>query len=166
MHDDTQTTNERRIGRGAARWLSATIGVVVAAGALTAISAAPAAAASQNGCTFSAPTPKIVKGKANFTISIKCTTNASWDRQVVWDLVGNDLPIRTHVMKWGVKQINKKGSYTWSFTGWPCNEDAIGNDEIYVAVRTGTRSAIAAGAGGGYKMAGWVNGKTVSGACK
>lgn len=166
MNNDTTDRRTRRFGQRAARNLSAALAVLVALGSLTALSAAPASAAAQNGCTFSAPTPKIVSGKANFTISINCTSNASWDRQIVWDLVGNDLPARTHVMKWGVKQISKKGNYSWSFTGWPCNEDVIGNDEIYIAVRTGTRSAIVAGAGGGYKMASWVNGKTVSGGCK
>lgn len=161
---------KRTVGRAAA--------VALVVGSVGALSAAPASAATQNGCSWSVPKPSVVDGKANFKLVVTCTTTMKFGttpmREVVLDLVGDDVSF-DDTIKWGWKEIPNSGTYTFDIKGWPCNEDAIGNDEIYVRVHTGTRTAAQIGAaatqgglkpGQGYKMAAWTVGATASGACR
>lgn len=138
---------------GAIALLSAGLALLPATDAL--------AATSERGCTFTPPTPSIVNGYANFTVTVSCgpIPIGYYERQVVYDLVGSDGILKDDVMKWDYHRIDNRGTYTWSHRGWPCNED-LGQDEIYVRVRIETMVA------GSWSKAPWVGGPTIHGSCK
>ena len=49
--------------------------LVILVAALFTVTAGPAAAATQNGCTFSVPKPTVVSKKVSFTIRITCSSH-------------------------------------------------------------------------------------------
>lgn len=74
--------------------------------------------------------------------------------------MGDDVVV-DDVMKWDRRRIDNRGNYSFRFTGWPCNEDRPGTDEIYVRVRVEGYSPAA----GGWIKSSWANGTRTSGSC-
>ena len=85
------------------------------------------------------PKPTVVSKKVSFTIRITCSSHPAGvydNRQMVVDLMGDDPVGGDDVMKYSVKGIWDNRSYSYSFSGWPCNEDVASADELYLRVRT------------------------------
>ncbi len=137
---------------------------VLTAAILSLMIVSPASAATeQYGCTFTVPKPTITNGKAGFTIRMSCPNSPRGtfrNRQMVVDLMGDDVS-RDDVIKWSVKNTWTNRSYTWTYAGWPCNEDS-GTDEIYLRIHV---EADQYGAFGGWKKGSWINGPATSGTC-
>lgn len=121
----------------------------------------PAQAATQYGCSFNVPKPSISGGKASFKVVVSCPSKYGlYKRQIVVDLMADDA-VTDNVLKWTVVGATNAGTYTISRSGWPCQEDSVGNDEIYLRVRIER-----GGAGNvGWIKGDWVRGTTVSGNC-
>ena len=132
----------------------------------TVLATAPSAqAASQGNCSFTVPKPTISSstGKASWSMKVSCTSLPAMriDRQVVVDLMADDAVI-DDVLKWTVKNTKKAGEYTVSGSGWPCQEDAVGNDEIYLRAHIETKQAVFPNP---WVKGSWVNGPVRSGNC-
>ena len=139
--------------------------ILLIASVLTAavvLSPSPAfAATTQYGCTFSVPKPAISGGKASFKLTVKCTNTVKpYNRQVVVDLMADDAVI-DDTLQWTAVSTPNITTYTISRSGWKCQEDAVGNDEIYL------RAHMEKGKAGnvGWNKGAWVNGAAVSGNC-
>lgn len=122
---------------------------------------APAQAATQYGCTFSAPTPSISGGQADFTANANCNNSpgsAYTDRRIAIDLMGED-PLGDDWLNGVTRDTWTQKSYSWSFANWACNED-VGTDEIYVRMRVEVWDP-----GYGWRRGSWITGGIDTGDC-
>lgn len=147
--------NSKRLGRLVA--MAAAAGSVAGSVALI----APAEAATQYGCTFSAPTPSISGGTADFTVNANCSNSPGGgytDRRVAIDLMGDD-PLGDDWLNGVTRTAWTQQSYSWAFSNWACNED-VGTDEIYVRVRVEAWEP-----GYGWHKGSWISGGIDTGEC-
>ena len=85
------------------------------------------------------------------------------NRQMVVDLMGDDPVGGDDVMKYSVKGIWDNRSYSYSFSGWPCNEDVA---RLTNSTSESARKSISPGVFGSvWRKGSWVPGGVITANC-